>query len=90
MIASAADDAYATAKPKEEFHKRIDFSLDMHAEAVRAMRYPPGAFRKDEAALMEARQREDEEAAVAKAIEESDFMGGGDGDDDDDDEDEEM
>lgn len=84
LIASAAEDVYATARPKEEFHRRIEFCLDIHTDAVKAMRYPPGAFKKDEAALMEARQREDEEAAFAKAIEEHDVFG----EEDDEDEDE--
>jgi 26S proteasome regulatory subunit N3 len=87
LVASSAEDVYATSRPKEEFHRRIEFCLDIHAEAVRSMRYPPGAFRKDEAALMEARRREEEEAAVAKAIEDSNPFLGGDDDDGDDDED---
>ncbi|KAA0153013.1 hypothetical protein FNF29_03533 [Cafeteria roenbergensis] len=83
LIASAAEDVYATARPKEEFHRRIEFCLDIHTDAVKAMRYPPGAFKKDEAALMEARQREDEEAAFAKAIEEHDVFGEEDEEDED-------
>jgi len=80
LIALSAEDVYATARPKDEFHRRIEFCLDIHADSVRAMRYPKGAFQKDEAALTEARQREEEEAAVSKAIEEH-GMGGQDDDD---------
>lgn len=34
-------------KNKQAFHKRITFCLDVHNEAVRAMRYPPNAYKKE-------------------------------------------
>lgn len=86
LVAKAILDEYSTSAPQEEFHKRIATCMDVHAEAVRSMRYPPGAFRKDQAALTEARQREDDEAALSNVLEE----GGGDDDGDDDDGDMDM
>lgn len=38
-------DVYATMEPQAAFHKRISFCLDVHNEAVRAMRYPPNAHK---------------------------------------------
>lgn len=32
---------------QKAFHKRITFCLDVHNEAVRAMRYPPNAYKKE-------------------------------------------
>ncbi|CAM9997712.1 unnamed protein product [Pylaiella littoralis] len=40
-------DVYATDEPQQAFHKRITFCLDVHNEAVRAMRYPPNAYKKE-------------------------------------------
>ena len=33
-------DIYATGEPQKAFHRRIVFCLDVHNEAVKAMRYP--------------------------------------------------
>lgn len=32
-------DIYGTAEPQSAFHSRVAFCLDLHNEAVRAMRY---------------------------------------------------
>jgi hypothetical protein len=40
-----APNVYGGKEPQEAFHRRITFCLDVHAEAVRAMRYPPSAAR---------------------------------------------
>jgi len=36
---------YSTAEPQRLLHSRIQFLQDVRSEAVRAMRYPPGAFK---------------------------------------------
>lgn len=50
----------------QAFHKRITFCLDVHNEAVRAMRYPPNAYKKE---LNAARVEEKTEEELAKEIE---------------------
>ena len=39
-------DVYATKEPAEAFHRRIAYCLTTHNDAVRAMRYPPDAYKK--------------------------------------------
>jgi hypothetical protein len=38
-------DVYSTAEPQQAFHKRISFCLDVHNEAVRAMRFPATSYK---------------------------------------------
>lgn len=63
-------DAFYVPLPgcEQAFHKRITFCLDVHNEAVRAMRYPPNAYKKE---LESARSGSDEktEEELAKEIE---------------------
>jgi 26S proteasome regulatory subunit N3 len=40
-------DVYSTKAPFQAFHERISFCLDVHNEAVKAMRYPEDAFNRD-------------------------------------------
>ena len=61
----------------DTFSKRIAYSLELHNESVKAMRYPLNAHRKDLADAEGAREREKE---LAKGIEEGeldDEMGDG-------------
>lgn len=61
-------DVYATDEPQQAFHKRITFCLDVHNEAVRAMRYPPNAYKKElESARLGLDDKTEEE--LAKEIE---------------------
>eukprot|EP01147_Barroeca_monosierra_P005672 gene5672-7245_t len=39
-------DIYSTNEPQEAFHKRISFCLKLHDDSVKAMRYPPNAYKK--------------------------------------------
>mmetsp|Transcript_60015 Transcript_60015/g.89145 ORF Transcript_60015/g.89145 Transcript_60015/m.89145 type:complete len:426 (+) Transcript_60015:313-1590(+) len=39
-------DVYATTEPTEAFHRRIAYCLTTHNDAVRGMRYPPDAYKK--------------------------------------------
>lgn len=53
---------------QQAFHKRITFCLDVHNEAVRAMRYPPNAYKKElESARLGLDEKTEEE--LAKEIE---------------------
>ena len=63
---------YATREPQEAFYRRIGFTLDVHNEAVRGLRYPPGAHREDLESAEARRDRERAEEELAKEIEESD------------------
>ena len=39
-------DVYETVEPAEAFHRRIAYCLTTHNDAVRGMRYPPDAYKK--------------------------------------------
>mmetsp|Transcript_14632 Transcript_14632/g.26235 ORF Transcript_14632/g.26235 Transcript_14632/m.26235 type:complete len:515 (-) Transcript_14632:187-1731(-) len=45
MMSSEVLDIYSTIEPQQAFHKRIQFCLSMHNDAVKAMRYPPDAHK---------------------------------------------
>ena len=40
-------DIYATTEPQELYHKRIQFCLNIHNEAVQAMSYPEDTAKED-------------------------------------------
>jgi len=57
-------DTYSTNQPRKALHLRTSFCLDIHNEAVKAMRYPPDAFKiknteDEEDETAEERERED-------------------------------
>ncbi|SAL96372.1 hypothetical protein [Absidia glauca] len=68
-------DIYSTNEPQSAFHQRISFCLNLHNDAVKAMRFPLDAHRKELATAEAAREREKE---LAQEIAE-----GGDMDDED-------
>lgn len=55
-----------TKEPQEAFHRRISFCLDVHNEAVRAMRYAKRVARTDLESAEAKKFREDEEALEAE------------------------
>ncbi|RHX99864.1 hypothetical protein DYB25_008514, partial [Aphanomyces astaci] len=69
VVAKETVDVYVTNEPQQAFHKRITFCLDVHNEAVKAMRYPPGAYKKDLESAEERLEREKQEEELAKEIE---------------------
>ncbi|KAI9306132.1 proteasome regulatory subunit C-terminal-domain-containing protein [Cunninghamella echinulata] len=69
-------DIYSTNEPQLAFHQRISFCLNLHNDAVKAMRFPLDAHRKELASAEEAREREKELA--------QEIADGGDMDGDDD------
>lgn len=40
-------DMYSTADPQTAFHKRIQFCMDIHNGAVKALRFPPNAYKQN-------------------------------------------
>ena len=63
-------DVYATKEPAEAFHRRIAYCLTTHNDAVRGMRYPPDAYKKQlEASRGMRRKRPDDKTDEEKAKE---------------------
>ncbi|KAI9310501.1 proteasome regulatory subunit C-terminal-domain-containing protein [Dichotomocladium elegans] len=68
-------DIYSTNEPQNAFNSRITFCLNLHNDAVKAMRFPLDAHRKELASAEEARERERE---LAQEIAEGDLDDEGD------------
>ena len=63
-------DVYATKEPAEAFHRRIAYCLTTHNDAVKGMRYPPDAYKKQlEASRGNRRKRNDDKTDEEKAQE---------------------
>lgn len=63
-------DVYATKEPAEAFHRRIAYCLTTHNDAVRGMRYPPDAYKKQlEASRGNRRKRSEDKTDEEKAQE---------------------
>ena len=63
-------DVYATKEPAEAFHRRIAYCLTTHNDAVRGMRYPPDAYKKQlEASRGNRRKKTDDKTDEEKAQE---------------------
>ena len=67
MSSKELTDVYATGEPQKAFHRRIVFCLDVHNEAVKAMRYPMDAHKKDD--KKEPSDDDKTEEEIAKEIE---------------------
>ena len=70
-----AANVYSTSEPQEAFTRRIGFLLDVHTEAVKGMRFP-GNGSKGRNTLESAEERlarEQDEAALARDIEEGEY-----------------
>ncbi|KAG5178532.1 proteasome regulatory subunit C-terminal-domain-containing protein [Tribonema minus] len=62
-------DLYATDEPQRAFHRRVAFCLDVHNGAVRAMRYPEDAYKRDlERAKRKGALEDKTEEELAKEI----------------------
>jgi len=67
-------DTYSTRDPEHAFDKRIKFCHNLHAQSVKAMRFPPRSYH-DPLSAEERRQREQEDLELAKEmVEEDDDM----------------
>merc|ERR1712008_161078 len=63
-------DIYATTEPAEAFHRRIAYCLTTHNDALRGMRYPPDAYKKQlEASRGNRKKRNDDKTDEEKARE---------------------
>ncbi len=64
---------YSTGEPQGAFHARIAFCLDLHNEAVKAMRYEPDAHKKAHNTLRKERMTPEELAQAMDDDEEDGF-----------------
>ena len=48
MQSKESGDIYSTQEPHAAFHRRITFCLDIHNEAVKAMRFAPDAHKQSQ------------------------------------------
>ena len=59
-------------EPQQAFHSRIAFCLNTHNEAVKALRFPPDAHKKELESAEKRRERQQQEQELAKHIAEED------------------
>ncbi|KAG0457040.1 hypothetical protein HPP92_021865 [Vanilla planifolia] len=71
MLSKETVDIYSTNEPQIAFHSRIAFCLNMHNEAVKALRFPPNSHKEKESAE-KRRERQQQEQELAKHIAEED------------------
>ncbi|KAJ0085972.1 hypothetical protein Patl1_09490 [Pistacia atlantica] len=71
MVSKETGDIYSTNEPQIAFNSRIAFCLNMHNEAIRALRFPPNTHKEKESAE-KRRERQQQEQELAKHIAEED------------------
>ncbi|GAV77319.1 PCI domain-containing protein/Rpn3_C domain-containing protein [Cephalotus follicularis] len=71
MVSKETGDIYSTNEPQMAFNSRIAFCLNMHNEAVRALRFPPNSHKEKESDD-KRRERQQQEQEIAKHIAEED------------------
>ncbi|KAG8364424.1 hypothetical protein BUALT_Bualt19G0127300 [Buddleja alternifolia] len=71
MVSKETGDIYSTNEPQIAFNSRIAFCLNMHNEAVRALRFPPNSDKEKESAE-KRRERQQQEQELAQHIAEED------------------
>ncbi|XP_054818151.1 probable 26S proteasome non-ATPase regulatory subunit 3 [Prosopis cineraria] len=69
MVSKETGDVYSTTEPQLAFNSRIAFCLNMHNEAIRALRFPPNTHNEKESAE-KRRERQQQEQELAKHIQE--------------------
>ncbi|KAJ7567941.1 hypothetical protein O6H91_01G013100 [Diphasiastrum complanatum] len=72
MQSKETGDIYSTQEPQLAFHSRIAFCLNTHNEAVKALRFPPNAHKKELESAEKRRERQQQEQELAKHIAEED------------------
>ncbi|XP_043708720.1 probable 26S proteasome non-ATPase regulatory subunit 3 [Telopea speciosissima] len=72
MVSKETGDVYSTNEPQFAFNSRIAFCLNMHNEAVRALRFPPNSHKKEKESAEKRRERQQQEQELAKHIAEED------------------
>eukprot|EP00271_Cylindrocystis_brebissonii_P017227 TRINITY_DN4396_c0_g1_i1.p1 TRINITY_DN4396_c0_g1~~TRINITY_DN4396_c0_g1_i1.p1 ORF type:complete len:513 (-),score=114.92 TRINITY_DN4396_c0_g1_i1:191-1729(-) len=75
LLSRESGDIYSTVEPQAAFHSRIAFCLNTHNEAVKAMRFPPDAHRKELLSGEERRERQLQEQELVNNIAEEDGDG---------------
>lgn len=70
MQSRGSADTYSTDEPQSAFHARIAFCLDIHNDAVKAMRFEPDAYRNTLGG--DRRDRVPTEQEIVRALEEED------------------
>ncbi|KAJ6813974.1 putative 26S proteasome non-ATPase regulatory subunit 3 [Iris pallida] len=71
MVSKETGDIYSTNEPQSAFNTRIAFCLNMHNEAVKALRFPPNS-KKEKESDEKRRERQQQEQELAKHIAEED------------------
>ncbi|XP_039141485.1 probable 26S proteasome non-ATPase regulatory subunit 3 [Dioscorea cayenensis subsp. rotundata] len=71
MVSKETGDVYSTNEPQFAFNSRIAFCLNMHNEAVRALRFPPNSHNEKESDE-KRRERQQQEQELAQHIAEDD------------------
>ncbi|CAL9124594.1 unnamed protein product [Musa textilis] len=71
MVSKETGNVYSTNEPQIAFNSRIAFCLNMHNEAVRALRFPPNS-NKEKESQEKRRERQQQEQELAKHIAEED------------------
>ena len=71
MVSKETGDVYSTNEPQIAFNSRIAFCLNMHNEAVKALRFPPNSHKEKESAERR-RERLQQEEELAKHMAEED------------------
>ncbi|KAJ3692821.1 hypothetical protein LUZ60_011916 [Juncus effusus] len=71
MVSKETGDVYSTNEPQREFDTRIVFCLNMHNEAVKALRFPPNSGKEKESDE-KRRERQQAEQELAKHMAEED------------------
>lgn len=73
VVSKETGDVYSTNEPQAAFNSRIAFCLNMHNEAVKALRFPPNSHKEKESAeKRRERLQQEEELAKHMAEEEDD------------------
>ena len=61
---------YSTTEPQANFHQRIEFCMQTYDYSLKAMRYPPNAYRSYLESAEDRKKREQEEAEIAAEMDE--------------------
>ncbi|VDM97059.1 unnamed protein product [Thelazia callipaeda] len=72
MQSKETEDVYRTTEPQWHFDTRIRYCLELHNQAVKALRYPPTAGKGVVESIEEQRERERQELEFAKEMAEED------------------
>ena len=75
ITTTEAADTYSTFEPQQAFHSRTLFCLNLHNEAVKAMKYKPNEHKESAESTKARKERLEQEQELAKHLqeEEDDF-----------------